>query len=174
VHAAAQFPASAKPPLLEPLELPEPPPLLEPLELPELLPLLEPLELPELLPLLEPPELPLPELEPPEPLLDEPLPPPEPLPLELASPCTVASTDASRGGALSESLTPPQRTAKATRPARPTLQTKEERITHLRDISSLAPRQPEVDLAFTPRTSRNPRRERAARRERTRRGLQEK
>jgi hypothetical protein len=147
VHATAQLPASAEPPLLEPLELPELPPLLEPLELPELPPLLEPLELPELpLPLLEPPELPL--LEPLEPPLDEPLPPPEPLPLELASPCMVASTDASGGGALSESLVPPQRTVKATRPARPTLETKEERMKqpprHLKPGSERAGSRPRV------------------------------
>jgi hypothetical protein len=151
VHAAAQlFPASAEPPLLEPLELPEPPPLLEPLEPPEPPPLPEPLELPELLlPLLDPPELPLPELlEPPEPLLDEPLPPPEPLPLELASPCTVASTDASGGGALSESLTPPHCTVKATRLAKPTVQTKEGRMTqppgHLKPDSEPAGSRPQV------------------------------
>jgi hypothetical protein len=147
VQSGVQGPASMEPPLLEPLELPEllpllepleppellplleplePPellPLLEPLEPPELLPLLEPLELPELPPLLEPLELPPPEpLELPEPLLDEPLPPPE-LP-----PLAVASTDASGGGLLSESDTPPQRVVRIIRPARPAVATKEERI----------------------------------------------
>jgi hypothetical protein len=114
-----------KPPLLEPLELPEPLPLPDPLELPELLPLPDPLPLPLLLPLPPPLELPEP--------LDEPLPPPEllllpPLPLELPPPSLVASTEASAEPFPRVSIEPPHRAVRTIRPARPTVETKEERM----------------------------------------------
>ncbi len=107
------------------------PPLLEPLELPELLPLFEPLEPPELLPPLLPLLVLLP-LDPPDPLVDEPLPLPEVLllpdvpllPVELPPPSFVASTEASDEPLPSVSVAPPHRAVRTTRPARPAAQTK--------------------------------------------------
>lgn len=100
VQATPQAPASGKPPLLEPLELPELPPLLEPLELPEPPPLLEPLELPE------PPPLPPPEL------------------VELPPPSFGASTEASAEPFPSVSVAPPHRAVRTIKPASATPQTK--------------------------------------------------
>jgi len=104
------------------------PPLLEPLELPELLPLPVPLELPELLPPLLPLLVLLP-LDPPDPLVDEPLLLPEvlllpELPVELLPPSFVASTEASDEPLPSVSVAPPHRAVRTTRPARPAAQTK--------------------------------------------------
>jgi hypothetical protein len=138
VQTLVQAPASP-PPLLEPELLPLLEPLLDPellpLELPELLPE------PELLPLLEPLPEPLldPELlplDPLDPLLDPeplPLPPPLELPPELPDPLPLPplpSTEASP--ALPRlPVAPPQRAEEATTAASPTVQNKEERITHL-------------------------------------------